>query len=253
MSVIEQALAAAAPVLRVRNLECVFGKTRVVHGVSFDVRAGERLGIVGSSGAGKSTLLRCLNLLVTPAAGTVELDGRSLLDCSPAELSLARHQLGMVFQHFALLHRRTVAGNVALPLEIAGLKPGVIGPRVREVLERVRLTDKAGAWPAQLSGGQRQRVGIARALVHAPRVLLCDEPTSALDAETAKHVTELLATLSHELGLTVVFVTHQLELVRRLADEVLVLDAGRIVERTRTSEFFALPRSEAGQRLLASA
>jgi D-methionine transport system ATP-binding protein len=249
-----EASSPSSPVLRVRQLGCTYTSSRgqvvALRDVSFELGRAERLAIVGESGAGKSTLLRCLNLLVQPTRGSVELEGQQLTELGPRELSKARHQLGMVFQHFALLHRRTVRQNVALPLELAGVAKAEIAKRVDELLQRVRLSDKAGAYPAELSGGQRQRVGIARALAHAPRVLLCDEPTSALDAENAHHVVGLLDELSRELRLTIVLVTHQLELVRALADRVAVLDAGQLAELSPAAQFFARPSSAAGQRLL---
>lgn len=255
MSPADTTIRTLSPVLRARAL----GRTYASKGhdvvalrdVTFELKPNERLAIVGESGAGKSTLLRCLNLLVKPTSGDIELDGRSLCALSEHDLSLARRQIGMIFQHFALLHRRTVRENVALPLELAGLPRAQITERVDELLARVRLSEKADAYPAQLSGGQRQRVGIARALAHTPRVLLCDEPTSALDIETARHVVALLAELSSELGLTIVFVTHQLDLVRALATTVAVLDGGELREHSPVTEFFAQPRSAAGRRLLA--
>lgn len=254
MSVPASIVRSASPILRVQGLSCTYASNRgpvvALEDVSFELGHAERLAVVGESGAGKSTLLRCLNLLVKPARGSVAVDGQELTSLGDRDLAVARRRIGMVFQHFALLHRRTVRENVALPLELAGIPRAKIAPRVEGLLERVRLTDKAGAYPAQLSGGQRQRVGIARALAHAPRVLLCDEPTSALDAETARHVVALLDELSRELRLTIVFITHQLELVRALADVVAVLEGGGLRELTPVTEFFAQPRSAAGKRLL---
>lgn len=245
----------SSPVLRVRGLSRTYTSSRgdvvALRDVSFELRRGERLAIVGGSGAGKSTLLRCLNLLVKPTRGSVEVDGEALTALRERDLATARRSIGMVFQHFALLHRRTVRENVALPLELARGDRAALGRRVDELLDHVRLRDKADAYPSELSGGQRQRVGIARALAHAPSVLLCDEPTSALDAETARHVVRLLDDLSSALDLTIVFVTHQLELVRALADSVAVLDDGELRELTPSAEFFAQPRSPAGRRLLA--
>lgn len=245
----------SSPLVQVRNLGCTYttrrGAFTALDDVSFDARRGQRIAFVGPSGAGKSTLLRCLNLLVRPTRGSVAIDGRDLTALDSAGVAHARRDIGMIFQHFALLHRRTVRENIALPLELAGATASDIDKRVDTLLERVRLSDKADAYPAELSGGQRQRVGIARALAHAPRIVLCDEPTSALDAETASHVTELLHTLAKDLQLTLVLVTHQLELVRALADDVAVLDNGQLRELTPVTEFFATPRSEAGRRLLA--
>jgi D-methionine transport system ATP-binding protein len=246
----------SAPIIRVRGLTVTYpgedGPLSALDDVNFELAARQRLGIVGESGAGKSTLLRCLNLLVRPARGSVEVDGRLLTSQAEAELPAARRQIGMIFQHFALLHRRTVADNVALPLALAGVPRFDARARVEALLAQVRLSDKANAYPAQLSGGQRQRAGLARALAMRPRVLLCDEPTSALDPETARHVAALLGDLATEHGLTVVFVTHQLGLVRALADVVAVLDRGKVAEFTPATAFFAGPRSAAGCRLLES-
>lgn len=239
-----------SPTLRVQNLSCAYGRVKALRDVSFELRHAERLAIVGESGAGKSTLLRCLNLLVRPDQGSIDVDDSRLTSLDDSELEVARRHIGMVFQHFALLHRRTVRENVALPLELANVPREEIRFRVDELLERVRLTDKADSYPSQLSGGQRQRVGIARALAHRPRVLLCDEPTSALDAETANHIVALLDELSKDLHLTIVLVTHQLDLVRSLADVVAVLDGGELAEFTPVAEFFSRPRSTAGRRLL---
>jgi D-methionine transport system ATP-binding protein len=240
--------------LRVEALGCTYASSRkrvaALRDVSFELRRGDRLAVVGESGAGKSTLLRCMNLLVAPTSGSVEVDGRCLTSVGSRELALARRHIGMVFQHFALLHRRTARENIALPLELASLSRAKIDRRVDELLERVRLRDKADVYPAELSGGQRQRVGIARALAHAPRLLLCDEPTSALDADTALHITSLLDELSRDLDLTIVLVTHQLEVARALADVIAVLEGGELQELTPIAEFFTRPRSAAGRRLL---
>jgi D-methionine transport system ATP-binding protein len=221
-----------------------------LHGVTLEVPRGARLALVGESGAGKSTLLRCLNLLVRPDRGRVLFDGVELTALDESSLASARRKLGMIFQHFALLHRRTARENVALPLELAGWPTPEIDARVNELLERVWLKEKADAWPAQLSGGQRQRVGIARALAHGPQVLLCDEPTSALDPRTARQIIDLLLELGRDLQLTVVLVAHQLGVVRRFADWVAVLDGGLLAELTPAEAFFAKPRSPAGARLL---
>ncbi|MBX3263745.1 MAG: ATP-binding cassette domain-containing protein [Labilithrix sp.] len=244
----------SSPMLRVQGLHCAYASSRgrvdALRDVSFEVPRSARLAVVGGSGAGKSTLLRCLNLLVAPSRGSVQVGDRQLTSLDARELAIARRQIGMVFQHFALLHRRTARENVALPLELAGLPRAAIARRVEELLDRVRLRDEADAYPSELSGGQRQRVGIARALAHAPRLLLCDEPTSALDADNAQHVVALLDGLSRDLELTIVFVSHQLEVVRSLADVVAVLDGGALCELTPVAEFFSQPRSPAGARLL---
>ncbi len=242
--------------LHVDGLSCTYESSRgpvaALRDVSFSLAPGERLAIVGESGAGKSTLLRCLNLLVKPTAGSVEVGGRRLTSLDRRALDVARRDIGMVFQHFALMHRRTVRENIALPLELAGVPPRSIAPRVDELLSLVRLEPEAEAYPAELSGGQRQRVGIARALAHAPSVLLCDEPTSALDVATSRHIVTLLDELSTTLKLTIVVVTHQLAVVRGLADVVAVLDGGVLRELTPVAELLTRPRSDAGRRLVSS-
>ncbi len=173
-----------------------------LQGVTLHVAKGEIFGVVGPSGAGKSTLIRCVNLLERPTSGSIRVNGQELTALTPAELRAARQRIGMIFQHFNLLSSRTVAGNVAFPLEITNLDPAQRAERVRELLALVGLSDKANAYPAQLSGGQKQRVGIARALATQPDVLLCDEATSALDPQNTSAILELLRDLNRRLGLT---------------------------------------------------
>ncbi|MDY7228246.1 methionine ABC transporter ATP-binding protein [Hyalangium rubrum] len=241
--------------IRLRNLVKTFstpkGTERALDGVSLEIAWGEMFGIIGRSGAGKTTLLRTINLLERPEQGSVEVDGRELTRLGESELASARRHIGMVFQNFGLLSRRTVAGNVALPLELAGYPRSEILPRVRSLLARVGLKDKEEAWPSQLSGGQKQRVGIARALATAPKLLLCDEATSALDPETTKQILELLRQLNEELGLTIVFVTHEGDVVRRLADRVAVMEGGRVVEQGRVFDIFSSPRSRTARSFAA--
>jgi D-methionine transport system ATP-binding protein len=198
--------------------------------INLMIAKGTVFGIIGRSGAGKSTLLRLMNGLERPSEGEVRVGGVAMSGLSRPGLHALRRRVGMIFQSYGLLANRTAAGNVALPLELAGVGPGEREQRVRELLARVGLADKANAYPARLSGGQRQRVGIARALATAPEVLLCDEPTSALDPETTRSVLSLLAELNQELGLTLVMVTHQMSVVRDICREVAVLDAGRLVQ-----------------------
>lgn len=200
-------------------------------GVDLQVRPGEIFGVLGQSGAGKSTLIRCVNLLERPTAGSVVVDGHELTTLPAAELRAARQQIGMIFQHFNLLSSRTVAENIALPLEVLGRDRATRAARVRELLDLVGLTDKAGAYPSQLSGGQKQRVGIARALAAEPKVLLSDEATSALDPETTRAILDLLKDLNQRLGLTILLITHEIAVAKRICDSVAVMRAGRIVDQ----------------------
>jgi D-methionine transport system ATP-binding protein len=214
-----------------------------VDGVSLTVEPGEIFGVLGPSGAGKSTLIRCVNLLERPDSGSIRVDGQELTALSPAELRQARTRIGMIFQHFNLLNSRTVAGNVAFPLEVTGLNRAERDARVRELLEMVGLSDKALAYPSQLSGGQKQRVGIARALATQPRVLLSDEATSALDPQNTSAILDLLRDLNRRLGLTILLITHEMNVVQRICDRVAVMQAGRIVEQGTVAELVAQPDS----------
>lgn len=214
-----------------------------VRDVSLTIHMGEMFGIIGYSGAGKSTLIRCINMLETPSSGQVFIENRDLTKLAPAELRAARQQVGMIFQQFNLLSCRTVAGNVAFPLEIAGHRPEEIKQRVQELLHLVGLSDKAQAYPSQLSGGQKQRVGIARALANHPKVLLCDEATSSLDPQTTQSVLLLLKEINRVLGLTVVLVTHEMPVVKAVCDRVAVMEQGRLVELGTVEKVFARPES----------
>lgn len=204
--------------------------TRALGDVSLAVPRGAVFGVIGRSGAGKSTLLRLLNGLERPSAGSVQVDGIDLGTLDQRGLRALRRRVGMIFQSFGLLANRTVAGNVALPLELAGVARAEREARVAALLDRVGLADKAASYPARLSGGQRQRVGIARALATRPDVLLCDEATSALDPETTRAVLALLGDLNRELGLTIVLITHEMAVVRAVCSHVAVLDRGRVVD-----------------------
>lgn len=204
--------------------------TRALDDVSLAVPRGAVFGVIGRSGAGKSTLLRLLNGLERPSAGTVQVDGTDLGALDQPGLRVLRRRVGMIFQSFGLLANRTVAANVALPLELAGVARAERDARVAALLDRVGLADKAASYPARLSGGQRQRVGIARALATRPDVLLCDEATSALDPETTRSVLTLLGDLNRELGLTIVLITHEMSVVRAVCSHVAVLDRGRVVD-----------------------
>ena len=222
--------------LEVERLNRSFGGQPALHDISFNVGKGQRLGIIGRSGAGKSTLLRCLSGLDRPQSGRILLEGEDMASLPEARLVLLRRRIGLVFQHFNLLASRTIASNVALPLQIAGVPKAERHKRVAELLDLVGLADHAGKYPAMLSGGQKQRIGIARALAAHPALLLCDEATSALDPETTQTILDLLADINRVLGLTIVFITHEMDVVRRLAQQVLVLEKGRIVARGKPAD-----------------
>lgn len=209
--------------------------------VTLEVAPGAVCGIIGRSGAGKSTLLRMVNGLERPTAGTVTVAGRDVGRAGGADLRAIRREVGMIFQHFNLLASRTVAGNIALPLEIAGTPAAQIRARVGDLIARVGLDGLAGRYPAELSGGQKQRVGIARALATSPRVLLSDEATSALDPETTQTVLRLLADINRDLGLTILLITHEMAVVRDIASHMAVIEGGRIVESGPTYDVFTRP------------
>lgn len=201
-----------------------------VQDVSLHIERGTIHGIIGSSGAGKSTLLRMMNVLERPDVGVVTIDGKRLTTMTDDQLRLARQQIGMVFQQFNLVHNRTVSKNIEIPLELAGVPKSQRQQRVLECLELVGLSDKGNDYPAQLSGGQKQRVGIARAIANHPHVLLCDEPTSALDPKTTSGILEVLRQINQQLGVTIVIVTHEMDVVRSLCDTVSVMENGMITE-----------------------
>lgn len=213
-----------------------------VDNVSVSIGNGEIFGIVGYSGAGKSSLIRCLNLLETPTSGEIIIDGQDFTKLTPKELRLARQKTSMIFQHFHLIKSKTVFDNLAFALKAAHVPKAKIKARVVELLEMVGLSDKADAYPAQLSGGQKQRVGIARALANNPSVLLCDEATSALDPNTTKSILKLLKKINKELGLTIVLITHEMEVVKEICDRMAVMQDGKIVEEGPVYDLFAEPK-----------
>jgi D-methionine transport system ATP-binding protein len=227
------------------------GERVALDAVDLTVAAGEVFGVVGRSGAGKSTLIRTINLLERPDAGTVTVDGRAMTALPPAELRAARRRIGMIFQHFNLLNAKTVAENVAFPLRLEGRPAAEVDRRVADLLEQLGLSEHGRKHPAQLSGGQKQRVGIARALACEPGVLLCDEATSALDPETTDEILTLLDQLNRDLKLTIVLITHQMEVVRRVCDRVAVLKDGRVVEAGATADVFLHPQHAATRAMLA--
>lgn len=224
--------------------------THALAGVDMHVRKGEVFGIIGRSGAGKSTLIRMLNLLERPTQGVVSIDGQDITAYTDAQLREFRRSVGMVFQHFNLLRSRTVLDNVCFPLRLAGMGRAERIARAQEVLALVGLADQGHKYPGQLSGGQQQRVGIARALASRPQLLLCDEATSALDPETTQSVLRLLDDINQRLGLTIVLITHSMEVIRAVCDRVAVIDAGLIVECGDVLDVFLHPQHAVTQSLL---
>lgn len=211
---------------------------------------GSITGVIGRSGAGKSSLVRLINGLEKPSAGRVVVDGRDISALAGRELRLAQRSIGMIFQHFNLLSSRTAADNIALPLEIAGWSRADIAVRVAELLDLVGIADKYDRYPSELSGGQKQRIGIARALATRPNVLLSDEATSALDPQTTRSILDLLANINRELGVTIILITHEMSVVRQLAKEVVVIDAGHVVERGHVADIFKHPAHPVTQAFL---
>nr|WP_314524867.1 ATP-binding cassette domain-containing protein [uncultured Brevundimonas sp.] len=234
-----------------RRFRSAAGERTALDAVDVTVVAGEVFGVVGRSGAGKSTLVRTINLLERPDAGRVWVSDQDLMGLKPAALRAARRRIGMIFQHFNLLHSRTIRDNIALPLVLEGRSRAEIAKRVDDLMERLGLAEHADKHPAQLSGGQKQRVGIARALACEPSILLCDEATSALDPETTEEILSLLDRLNRDLGLTLVLITHEMEVVRRVCDKVAVMEAGRIVETGAAADVFLKPQTAATRSLLA--
>jgi len=219
--------------------------------IDFAIARGSITGVIGRSGAGKSSLVRLINGLEKPTTGRVIVDNRDISALAGRELRLAQRSIGMIFQHFNLLSSRTAADNIALPLEIAGWAKSDIKARVAELLALVGIADKHDRYPSELSGGQKQRVGIARALATRPSVLLSDEATSALDPQTTRAILDLLANINRELGVTIVLITHEMSVVRQLAREVVVLDAGHVVESGQVADIFTHPKHPITQSFLA--
>ncbi|PMG62263.1 D-methionine ABC transporter, ATP-binding protein [Vibrio splendidus] len=220
--------------------------------VNLHIPQGQIFGVIGSSGAGKSTLIRCVNMLEAPTSGEVIVDGIDLTKLSKSELSEARRNIGMIFQHFNLLSSRTVFNNVALPLELAGRDKAAIEAKVSELLELVGLSDKRDTYPANLSGGQKQRVAIARALASDPKVLLCDEATSALDPATTQSILELLREINRKLSITILLITHEMDVVKSICHEVAIIGDGELVEKGTVGEIFAHPKTELAHQFIRS-
>ena len=235
VGVLNDATGADEPMISLRDVHKVYrlrdgSQVHALDGLTLDIPAGSIHGVVGTSGAGKSTLVRCLTALERPTGGEVRVAGQDLTTLRAHELRRARRAIGMVFQHANLLEQRTAAQNIAYPLALAGARKGQRHDRVARMLTLVGLDGRGSSYPAQLSGGQQQRVGIARALADEPAVLLCDEPTSALDPETTRSILDLIRDVRDRLGVTVVIITHEMSVVRRICDSVSLLEAGRIVQ-----------------------
>ncbi|WP_290957035.1 methionine ABC transporter ATP-binding protein MetN [Haemophilus sp. HMSC068C11] len=242
--------------IKLNNITKIFTlpdkKLTALDNVSLHVPKGQICGVIGASGAGKSTLIRCVNLLERPTHGAVIIDDVELTQLSDAELVKTRRQIGMIFQHFNLLTSRTVFENVALPLELENKSKAEIQEKTTALLALVGLSDKHNVYPANLSGGQKQRVAIARALASDPKVLLCDEATSALDPATTQSILKLLKEINRTLGITILLITHEMEVVKRICDQVAVIDKGRLIEQGTVSEIFSNPKTELAQEFISS-
>ncbi len=220
--------------------------------INLNIAQGTIFGVIGSSGAGKSTLIRCVNMLERPTNGSVIVDGVDLTKLSSKQLSEARRNIGMIFQHFNLLSSRTVFENIALPLELAGQSESHIERKVSELLKLVGLADKRDTYPSNLSGGQKQRVAIARALASDPKVLLCDEATSALDPATTQSILELLKEINRKLNITILLITHEMDVVKSICHEVAIIGDGELVEKGTVGEIFAHPKTELAHQFIRS-
>ena len=242
--------------IKLNNITKIFTlpdkKLTALDNVSLHVPKGQICGVIGASGAGKSTLIRCVNLLERPTHGAVLIDDVDLTQLSDTELVKTRRQIGMIFQHFNLLTSRTVFENVALPLELENKPKAEIQEKTTALLALVGLSDKHNVYPANLSGGQKQRVAIARALASDPKVLLCDEATSALDPATTQSILKLLKEINRTLGITILLITHEMEVVKRICDQVAVIDKGRLIEQGTVSEIFSNPKTELAQEFISS-
>ena len=231
----------AEAAVEIKNVVKSFGNVQVIKDVSFTINQGEIYGIIGHSGAGKSTLLRCINGLESYNGGSVNVMGKEVSALNDRELRVFRKELGMIFQNFNLLQRKNVFDNVALPLEVWGYDKNTIKEKVSELIKLVGLEDKILRKPSQLSGGQKQRVAIARALALDPKILLCDEATSALDPKTTKDILQLLLKINKELGITIIIVTHQMEVIKEVCERVALLDGGGIKAEGKAEDLFLKP------------
>jgi D-methionine transport system ATP-binding protein len=242
--------------IEIRNLSKVYdtknGTVKAVDNVSLSVQEGDIFGIVGYSGAGKSSLLRCINLLERPSSGNISVNGKDLTTLGSEDLRQARLKIGMIFQHFYLISQKTVFDNVAFSLKAAKVPPAKIKERVEELLKMVGLVDKKEVYPAQLSGGQKQRVAIARALANNPTVLLCDEATSALDPTTTKSILNLLKKINKEMNITIVLITHEMDVVKEICNRMAIMQDGRVIEEGSVYNIFSNPQAELTQEFISS-
>ena len=240
--------------IRIENLSKTFAQSNTsvdaLRNVNIHIEKGDIFGIIGISGAGKSTLLRCLSALETPTSGDIKIDGVSIVGAKSSRLLQVRRNMGVVFQGYNLLMQKTVYDNVAFPLKIAGADKAKIDEKVKYLLQVVDLADKRAVYPSQLSGGQKQRVAIRRALATDPKILLCDEPTSALDPMTTKQVLSLLQDINRKLGVTVVIITHEIGVVRKICNRVAVISGGEVAEKGEVKDVFSNPQSEITKLLL---
>ncbi len=242
--------------IELKNITKIFEqkgkKIPVLNDISLSVPEGKILGVIGESGAGKSTLIRCVNLLERPSSGEVWVNQKNLMDLSGSQLITERRNIGMIFQHFNLLSSRTVYGNIAFPLELNHTPKTEIKKRVTELLELVGLSDKMYNYPATLSGGQKQRVAIARTLASNPKILLSDEATSALDPSTTHSILSLLKDINKQLHITILLITHEMNVAKEICDEIAVINNGKLIEKGGVADIFSNPKTELTQRFIAS-
>lgn len=238
--------------IELKHINKIYNGFNALNDISLTIKDGEICGIIGQSGAGKSTLVRCINMLEPPTSGDVIVNGRNMVTLSKRELRKERKKIGMIFQHFNLLSSRTVYENVAFPLELSNVPQGEQKERINDILELVGLADYRNKYPAQLSGGQKQRIGIARAIVSNPSVLLSDEATSALDPETVKSILQLLKDINKKLGITIVMITHQMEVIKEIAQHVAVIEHGKIIEEGSVINLFTNPQTETLKKFVGS-
>lgn len=240
--------------IKIENLNKIYKSkdknVEALKNINLSINDGEIYGIMGLSGAGKSSLIRCINMLEIPTSGSIKIDGVDITKLNSKGLRNMRKKIGMIFQHFNLLMNSTVYENIAFPLMISGMPKREIDTRVNELLNVVELQEKKNAYPSQLSGGQKQRVGIARALANKPDILLSDEATSALDPTTTETILELLKNINREFGITIILITHEMSVIKKICDRVAVLENGIIVEEGKVVDIFSNPQTETSKRFL---
>lgn len=240
--------------INIQNLSKSFhsssGAVDALKNINLNIKKGEIYGIIGLSGAGKSTLIRTINRLEEPTSGSISINGVELTKLSQKALREQRQKIGMIFQHFNLLSSRTVRGNIAFPLEVAGKNKQEHNGIIEHLLDRVELSDKLNAYPSQLSGGQKQRVAIARALANNPDILLCDEATSALDPRTTKSILHLIKEINKQTGITVILITHEMNVIREICDKVAIIENGEIIEENTVDAVFDNPKTQTGKEFI---